>query len=74
MPAWSDALAAAAAASACPVCLTDTGEAVRDGIFTSGFVPNVAIALAPLILAGLLAELVAGRVAGGSGEKPRRGR
>ena len=49
-------LLSASAASACPVCETETGKQVRAGIFGDDFASNVALTLVPFpLLAGLVA-------------------
>jgi hypothetical protein len=57
-------------AEACPVCLTDTGEAVRAGIFAPDFAENIAIAVLPFAVAAGLARAVSA-VLSPSPKRPR---
>src|SRR5688500_15543266 len=63
----------AASGWACPVCLTETGEAVRATIFGPGFWSNAFVATAPFPVVVLLAR-VAERLLAGAADGPRRGR
>lgn len=51
-------LVRSATAYACPVCDTETGRAIRDGIFDQDFFSNVCMTLAPfpimLVLVGVM--------------------
>ena len=51
-------LAAASVAAACPVCYTDTGDAVRQGIFNGDFGLNVLFTLVPFVFFYGLAAMV----------------
>ena len=55
---WGILLGTAAIAAACPVCNTETGQQVREGIFGEGFVQNVFAVAAPIpILLGMALAL-----------------
>jgi hypothetical protein len=62
---------AAASGWACPLCLTDTGEAVRATIFGPGFWPNVLVAMAPFPVVILLAR-AAERLIAAAGDRGGR--
>jgi hypothetical protein len=55
-------------AGACPLCISDTGKQVREGIFERGFARNLAVTVAPFAVIAGLVPLVSGALA-----SPRRG-
>jgi hypothetical protein len=63
---------AGASGWACPVCLTDTGEAVRATIFGPAFWSNALVAMAPFPVVVLLARVAERLLAGAGGGGRRR--
>jgi hypothetical protein len=61
----------AGSASACPVCATDTGQAVRQGIFDGHFAANVLLMSLPFaIFIGIAVTLYYGFAGRGSSAVP----
>ncbi len=51
---------AAATAVACPVCETETGRQIRQGIFHAGFGDNAFLTVLPFVVMGLAVRSVVG--------------
>lgn len=65
----------AAGAIACPVCDTDTGAAVRAGVFDGNFVRTVLATVSPFpVMLGVVAAIHYGWVPGAMRSRHRRSR